>query len=50
MASGFWPEQPCVPFTEIKKEETGTGLGRRIQEFYFTHVRLEMFIRLSNRC
>lgn len=37
------------PFTEMKKKEAGTHFKRRVQEFYFRHVNLEMFIRLSDR-
>lgn len=46
--SSFWSQQQGGSFTEMKKE-AGIGFSRRVQEFYFRHVKFEMLIRLSNR-
>lgn len=49
MTSSFGLSDLDGPFTEMKKKEAGTHFKRRVQELYFRHVNLEMFIRLSDR-
>lgn len=49
MTSSFGLSNMDVPFTEMKKKEAGTRFKRRVQEFYFRHVNMEMFIILSDR-